>query len=917
MGKSRNHNHEGYRKPSNGIEINHSGKVRDVELDEWFDEGDLDEVVIEPENLPVEKIVEAPAPVSIEHNVPPQETAMHTDELAKDDSVPSAEQIIPDYSREGVAQEVENLAEAEPESLIQSTQNFSELYTTLDTLRTVTGSTGHEYTADSLKHFIELVRTNYLRLAYITNTHGLREKVAELIAAERKSNSEQPKSPAQAESVEIPPTESPEPLEQAPQTESLEQPAQSEAVSGIDKAEYARLKREYKDSQHKYFAALEWDYADKGMLKKVLGLGRKDLSPTVKPSYDAFMEASQAFYSFTQQSRHAEKIAARLRRERSAEAVPNVNVLLYDRHVARPAHERNERQRVHLPEYVLNAKKALQEKMKQHPKTALGVGALLTVLNPAAVAAAVGVRYLGNKFYVAGKEERKEVEKNDAIESITYDREGASLRDLEALSFEAERQARDARVRTNIAAVGAAVAAGSAYGATGGETEPYFEGLSDGPISFEHTVEGESAIEAPNHPEPTELELNGKSVAERAVPLNVTELTPDDARPYDARLGYGEIASETKMSIEPEPMPETIPETPAFEMTRTVERGDTVSKIMLDSLREGLKTGEIVLPEGINQDRLAHYMYQSFPEMTDAADVEARLTPEEWRDVGVKSGNPNLIQQGEVIDMQKLIAHMRGASVEAISNSASVEQVVIPGTETSVPTVTPDTVMETAGQSPLAGEAVGGVETSVPPTPNPNPVAPAWGEVTSPTPEESRVLGAEEIIAPVVERGVSAETVPIEAVEGDAWLYKELKVEPSTVSSSEQVIGVSERLNSLVTVWPEDASSSLHEYLYKTMLQGHYTGHVTLPTETVASVVKDETALYGFIERYMPEVSENTLSKIFRGVGPDALSAEEWQALGVERGNPQMIAGGDKIQTGKIIQIILERAEAALNLKKT
>lgn len=685
----------------------------------------------------------------------------------------------------------------ESTNAIQAVQNFSDLNQVIDKVQQVKGSEGAVFSAEYLKQLIDSVRSNSISLEHITRTYGLRDKVEALLANEVKS-------------------------------------------------EYLQLKKNFKESQSVYLSALERDYADRNLLQKMFGLGRKEFSPAVQGAYDAFMKANQAYYSFAEKNGNYQKIAERISREHSTDKVPNIDLLVANRHVLRPAEARLEQQKVHLPAYLQDIKNGIQDKIKQYPKTALGVGALLTLLNPAAVAAAVGVRYVGNKFYVAGKEYNQEVEKNNVLESIHFDEEAARLDELEAQYYEAARQVQDAKVHTNMAAVGAAVAAGAAYG--GGAEEVVLD---------KETVVLNEASGLVTFPEP--IDQIPTSPSDLADVIEVSPVTE----------GIAEVSSAN-----------------TFEATRTLEDGDVLSKVILQTLQERMQSGQLTLPEGVNQDRLAHYIYQSFPEMTNASNIEPRLTAAEWKDLGVSSGDPHLIQPGEKINVQGLIEKMWGMSTDASVTPADGQGVVPRGVETHfVPTVE---------AAPDAIERLINSDTEV---------------VVEQVPTSSTEIGV-----PVENEAVTAaeRTAAIKVKNGDEWLYREPRI--TVIPDTDAVVRVSERLGSLVTEWQKTENASLHEYLYKTILQGFRTGNITLPAETVALVAKNQTALYGFIEQYMPEVSENALSKFFRGTSTDALSIDQWKTLGIQSGNPHIIAPGEQIQTGEIIKILLDRARTATNV---
>ncbi len=90
----------------------------------------------------------------------------------------------------------------------------------------------------------------------------------------------------------------------------------------------------------------------------------------------------------------------------------------------------------------------------------------------------------------------------------------------------------------------------------------------------------------------------------------------------------------------------------------SMKEHDVLSRITVDYVKEKVLDGSLVLPNGVNEGGISHYIYQSFPEMTSATDAVSRLSAEEWVDLGVSSGNPNIIHPGETINIQELVHKM-------------------------------------------------------------------------------------------------------------------------------------------------------------------------------------------------------------------------------------------------------------------
>ena len=682
-----------------------------------------------------------------------------------------------------------------------------------------------------------------------------------------------------------------------------------EGAETVDnRSEWRQLKEEFRESKRAYLEALEQDYADRNLFKKAFGLGRKKFSEPVQKAYDAFMDSSQIYYSYAQNTGHYERVVERLNHRVAPEEQKSINFLAADRHIFRPAEERLERQKVHLPAYLLNVKKTITEKVKAHPKTAIGIGALLFALNPAAVAAGLGVRYMGNKFYASGKEEKRDSTKNATIENLdSY----VGLDEMEAQYFESARQAHDAKVRSNVVAVGAAMTAGGVYGS---EVATSFPGSESVPVG------GEGAIDT--------------SAVDEAVRLYTEN---PDVFSVESKPGVG--------------AEDVLPTESSFEAIHTVEKGESLSKIVLESLRERVLAGEVQLPEGVDQDRLAHYIYQSFPEMTNASDIQPRLSAAEWQALGVESGNPQFIRVGEQINVDALIDKMWGANPgggvnevqDTLSNGVlgsdelpselDEAQAVADARVTAevheaemTPSEYPEQV--SGGKEELAPEVsqnIGVSDGNLSETPGGTS-----NEVFDIRPEAESMEGTSDLgklevpataPAPEMSTASSVETaseVPFnnrsaelyEMLRGDFSDPDMVKAAMNELTSGYQPI-MSERLAELTTPW--QPGKTLHEHLYQTMLESYRAGNMSLPFETMRYVEANETALYGFIEKYLPDVSENTLSKFFRGVGSDVLTAEQWQAYGIGGGNPKMIDPGDQVQTGEIIKLMLERAAQAVN----
>ncbi len=86
-----------------------------------------------------------------------------------------------------------------------------------------------------------------------------------------------------------------------------------------------------------------------------------------------------------------------------------------------------------------------------------------------------------------------------------------------------------------------------------------------------------------------------------------------------------------------------------------VESGDSVSSIFKKNLQIQFDQGNLKQPEGVTREGLSKLMLQKFPELTNAQNPTWTLSPEDWKKLGISSGNPHLIRPGENIDVAKLL----------------------------------------------------------------------------------------------------------------------------------------------------------------------------------------------------------------------------------------------------------------------
>lgn len=89
-----------------------------------------------------------------------------------------------------------------------------------------------------------------------------------------------------------------------------------------------------------------------------------------------------------------------------------------------------------------------------------------------------------------------------------------------------------------------------------------------------------------------------------------------------------------------------------------VKSGENLSTILHKSLVTQFDEHKIKLPDGVNREDLGKLLYKKFPELGNPKATQWTLSPQEWKELGIKSGNPHLIHPGEKIDLAKLTAKL-------------------------------------------------------------------------------------------------------------------------------------------------------------------------------------------------------------------------------------------------------------------
>jgi hypothetical protein len=459
-----------------------------------------------------------------------------------------------------------------------------------------------------------------------------------------------------------------ETLEKLPEGFQKEGLPEQYAKEDIEPSEHWQLKRAMREAESNYLTKLEAEASQRGKLQKMFGFGRKKMTSEVQLAYDNLMAINNVYYKYAVDTGWYKKLNDRQQRERTrsgkTEEAKSIYGAVAERHVLKLARERLAIQERQLPPKL----QALLKTIAGNPKLKWG-------LLGASVAATAGGALFGmlagkltkmglEKTYVKGREEAHERDQENIVDIISSQKK-IDLEALEKLVYASALAIDSAKVNTNIAgfAVGAATTAGATYGGytIGGEvweqatavdveTPNRFEGLTAeelGLLPQDAPTPGEAVIE----PLPQEGMVSAQE-AEPTVATEPTEAVPEtSAEPTAGAEGVEKAATAVDGAIENKVL---------------IKAGDTVSKVLLAGIKARLEAGLLTLPPGFTPES---YIYQTFPEMTNAADAAARLTPQEWFDLGVISENPNEIIENQVIDIEGLIAKMPGISMEVVPPS--------------------------------------------------------------------------------------------------------------------------------------------------------------------------------------------------------------------------------------------------------
>ncbi len=264
-----------------------------------------------------------------------------------------------------------------------------------------------------------------------------------------------------------------------------------------------------------------------------------------------------------------------------------------------------------------------------------------------------GVNRLGRAVSLDRKEAALQAEKAQATRDIfsgDVSSMARSQRDLQTSIDTATKRWR--RGSEGLGAIAGIVAgAGTTYGLQNAFPETFAGRVANAAVQPEPPV---SPYATPSQPEPP------PPAPPSEVRVNVTLPTEDQVALRELNRRIDELGS--GLRTEAPPPPAVAPEaTPGREVV--VLRGNVLSRLLHEQMVDAQAQAQGGQPvPAAERQRLARLMYERFPEMRGAEGIRATtpverwaLSPEQWREVGVASGDPNFIRPGEKINMQRLL----------------------------------------------------------------------------------------------------------------------------------------------------------------------------------------------------------------------------------------------------------------------
>ncbi|MCA9363197.1 hypothetical protein KC851_02665 [Candidatus Kaiserbacteria bacterium] len=704
----------------------------------------------------------------------------------------------------------------------------------------------------------------------------------------------------------------------------------TETVEGVRNREYIAAKSDFKQAKREYLEAITKE--SKGT-KKMFGFRRdreaeEALSQASILARDKYKEAFGQLREAQLNSGAYQQIEAKI-------GEGAMELAIGDRYVWDVVQKRIEIQSSQLPESAQKLKRRLVEKLREHPNVvkgvgifALGVSVGAKLMNPLGAGVVMGVNWLGGKMVKRVESEHQE-QKIDIAKQIKAN--VAAFEELEELYLESASNIKSAESAKRLATLTAVltmagpqiVESASEYidslnlgsvevdlspspipeavSPDGGAWAPPdnvpMDGVdlpSDGPVETGDPVSSQSNTQVigDDRWSQSNLDLNNDKTVYNLDPDaptftadNIKEMSEapkvfdTSTEGWDLSQGPDEIGA-----VESTPSAQTAVSAESLaniETTHEVQRGDTLSETLLNNLRERLDAGELKLPEGVDRNGLAAKMYQTFPEFTSAQDVAPRLTPEQWVQLGVGSGDPNLIYPGETIDMQSLVELMEGTQLDGVSPDAS--------TAVDTTGVVEATGFEGAEANSNTPVTAAGVEGEVVTEGYPRGVImPDGSEQIVNSPEEfeaAREAGA-------VWSGTGEASVAGAQTEGVASEYN-----LAGYQMSEQYQDQSYEFLRLVNEQGEPVK--VYDHIINFINRGVEEGKMSLPDDMSIGFRDYNDNLEGYIAERLPDLGEGVM------IGhTDALTSDEWQRLGIASGDPRILSVNDTLPLGKLVEFI-------------
>jgi len=297
--------------------------------------------------------------------------------------------------------------------------------------------------------------------------------------------------------------------------------------------------------------------------------------------------------------------------------------------------------------------------------TAVALSPVLLASIPAGIATKYltneGLRRLGKKLIVSGKETQLQHEKKQSTRDIFSGDVTTMASTQRNLQSAIETRTKWVNRVSEGISIGAGIAAG--YGTK--------VGLEN---SFPNTFSGitaRAAVLAPDgspvDPPPPPQQPPAQPTAPPSEPPRVYR--PEPRPPFE--INPNRVADLARNLDAPTPAPPSAPPVAAEQFVE-VRRGNVLSRLLHEQMIAAQERATGTRLDPTARRELSRLMYERFPEMRGADGIRATtppdrwtLTPEQWHEVGVRSRNPNLLQPGERINVGRLLEIMNGRQVVA------------------------------------------------------------------------------------------------------------------------------------------------------------------------------------------------------------------------------------------------------------